>query len=886
MASDNGQNGDEYTLDDFTLESILAEYKGSAFINGDKKTPTELLNEQTDRILKEALGATMPDAGAMPPDADMFQNDAGAMPPDADMFQNGAGAMPPDANMFQNGAGAEAFGNDTEHDRGDPAAAVTHAEAFGNDTEHGRADPAAAVTHIAGEGDARHARKSRNIDTSEVVTENREYQYAVEGGGTTQADRAQANAAQTSETRSNAAQTGTTQVDRAQTGGARSNAVQTDEAQTDGAQTNEAQANGAQTNRAQEFAATGAHESKNAAAEDKDNVILFFENYRSSEPEVRDTIMQDVEKAIERELGYGEAPDESELLSYGIYERSNAHQEELLPEDFEDEAIYEPDLKESIRRFAENLSSITFRVIPAAVLTLMMVILTLCAEAGLTIPFGIGTDRIYAIGALMILLAVVMALCADLVIRGAAFLLRGAPNAETLVLFSCLFSYISGAFSILRAETDILPYCAVSAVSLTFAALGERYGLRAITDTLKTATAATEPYGVQAEFNVDINKSVLKKAYNRVDGFYSNLVHPDVSETAYRYAAPILLVAALVFSVITVVAKGRGEYFLHILSSMLAAAAPFSLMLTFSLPFGVVARSIRKAGAAIAGWGGVDDICFSDGASVTDDDLFPPGTLSFNGVKIYEKIAPDKIIRNTASLIIASGSALAHIFAEVLRTQKMELVDVEGFTCYEGGIGAMINGEQVMTGSAAFMHLLGIRIPDDMNMKNAVFTAIDSKLIAMFSVEYLPINSVQSALISMLKWRIKLFFAMRDFNITPLMLEQKFRVSLEDIEYIQAKDSYTISDSYSGRQGRMAALLTREGLGPFAEAVTGGRLLKSSALVATVVSVVSAALGVLFMFFMCWRGAFMSAKPGNLMLFMFSTLAAVLVVCGYVKCKK
>ena len=84
----------------------------------------------------------------------------------------------------------------------------------------------------------------------------------------------------------------------------------------------------------------------------------------------------------------------------------------------------------------------------------------------------------------------------------------------------------------------------------------------------------------------------------------------------------------------------------------------------------------------------------------------------------------------------------------------------------------------------------------------------------------------------------------------------------------------------------MAALLTREGLGPFAEAVTGGRLVKAAALVATAVSVFSAALGVLFMFFMCWRGAFEAAKPGNLLLFMLSTLAAVLVVCGYVKCKK
>ena len=55
---------------------------------------------------------------------------------------------------------------------------------------------------------------------------------------------------------------------------------------------------------------------------------------------------------------------------------------------------------------------------------------------------------------------------------------------------------------------------------------------------------------------------------------------------------------------------------------------------------------------------------------------------------------------------------------------------------------------------------------------------------------------------------------------------------------------------------------------------------------ATMVSVASAIMGVLIMFFMFWSGAILSARPGNLMLFMFSMLAAVFVVCGYVRCKK
>ena len=815
---------DDENTEEISLESILAEYKGSAYINGDKRTPTELLNEQTERIISEALGGTAPDSLSSSIDAVIVEN-----------LEFGI-------------RNAELLDGDEAGSQGDSEFGIQNAELETEDTRD------------QGQGNSEFGiRNSELLDGDEALSQG----SGVGGRDDSVQNQREAQRSGFTLERTNNAAERMPEPARAERSGVSEDDV-----------------------RGQETEDTRDQAELSGMKEEMDSVILFFENYRAPELEPSDNIIADVEKAIEREIEYAEEPGEPTILNFDFPEPASIDEDEPADDLEDDEIFKEPELAEVMGGFTERLGSISLRIAPAIIITLIMVILTLAAEGGLAIPFGIGRSQLFISGTLIIMLLVVMMLCVDLVIRGVGDLIRGAPNAETLILFSCVFSVISGTYTMLTGATDILPYCAVSAVSLTLAAYGERLNLRAITETLKTAVVSSEPYGVQAEYNEEINKTVLKKAYNRIDGFYSNLMHPDVAETAYRYAAPILLAAALVLSVISAVVQSRGEYFLHTLSALLAAAAPFSAMLTFSIPFGIVVRAIRKAGAAIAGWGGVDDICFTDGASVTDGDLFPPGTLAFTGMKVYEDVSPEKAIRYTASLIIASGSGLTHIFAEVLNTQKMEVVKVGEFMCYEGGIGAHINGEDVVTGSAAFMNLQGIRIPDDMNMKNAVFTAFNNKLIALFVVEYSPINSVQSALISMLKWRIKLFFAMRDFNITPLMLEQKFRVSLDDIEYIQTKDSYSISDSFSGRRGRMAALLTREGLGPYAEAITGGRLLKSAALVATAISVISAAIGVIFMFYMCWNGSFLSAKPGNLLLFMLSTLAAVIIVCGYVKCKK
>jgi len=560
----------------------------------------------------------------------------------------------------------------------------------------------------------------------------------------------------------------------------------------------------------------------------------------------------------------------------------------------EEELPDEPPLKNAARKFARACNSISIRVIPASVITVFMLVMTFAFEAGLILPFGIGYNHNFAASTLTICLLVVMMLCSDILVRGYDFLRRGEPNAETLILFSCAFSILSPIFiMILTVTSDMelqhspLPFSVVSALSLTFAAHAEKYNLRAITDSLKTAIGSNEPYGVQAEFNEDIDKTILKKVYNRTDGFYNNLMQPDISEVTYRLATPILLVVSLLFTFLIIVFRdGMFAYTLHILSALLAAAAPFSALLAFSIPFITMVKATRKSGIALAGWGGADDIHYTDGVCVTDDDLFPPGMLKLSGVKVYDGASPEHSIRYTASLIMSSGSGLTGLFAEVLKQQGLSSIDVDDFEYHESGIEGTIRGQKVSTGSAAFMNLQSVRVPDDTNMKNAVYTAVDNRLVAMFAVDYKPLPSVQSALISMLKWRIDLYFAMRDFNVTPAMVGQKFKVPFDSFVFIPAKNSYSISDLHSEKPGRMSAILLREGLNPFAEAITSSRLLRSAAFFASILSIVSAGLGVLIMFYICWTGALLSASPGNLVIFMLCMLATVLIVCGYVRLKK
>jgi len=806
--------------DEFSLESILAEYKGSAFINSEKRTPKALLNEQAENILKEASGDMAPNS--------LFSN--------VDLTGRQTAAQeefePPAQEASEQAGHEEPVG-----DGADFVLPVTPVQDVIPVNEVPAVNEAPAVQGAEVAATAAAAEGPDEFDATiirpEAIREELDATL-VRSDMNQQKPKPSPVRVEPRSSQPNIIPDASVPVRR---------------------------------------------------TEEKDSTILFFDNFRKEPEPDPDAIVRDVEKAIEKELGHVQPVASAEYEDGGEYVRKarfGFDDDELLEDEFEEE---EPELKEAASRFALACNSISLRCVPAAIISIVMVILTFAFEGGLAIPFGVGHDISAVAGMLLVGLLLVSILCVDILTRGVMSLIRGAPNAETLIVFSCVFSLISAIAAMFGSAPLILPYCTVSAVTLTFAAFGEKFNLSAITETLKSASGSSEPYGVQAEYYEDIDKSVLKKAYKRTDGFYTNLMHPDISELIFRYAAPVLLAAALLLTLLTTLVRG-GEHFLMSLSATFAAAAPFSLLLAFSIPFGTVAKAMRRSGAAIAGWGGADDVCFTDGAGVTDEDIFPSGTLSLSGMKLFDGAPAEKAIRYTSSLITASGSVLTGLFDEVLKTQGLNTVKVDDFEKHEGGISAMIRGELVATGSGAFMNLLGVRVPDDTNIKSAVYTAINKRLVAMFTVEYVPINSVQAALISLHTWRIKMFFAVRDFNITPLMIEQKFRVPLDNFEFVQAKESYEISDLNSGRQGRMAAVLTREGLGPFAEAVTGGRLLKSSAFVATLVSAVSAGLGVLIMFYMFWSGAVLSARPGNLLLFMAAMLAAVLIVCGYVRCKK
>jgi cation transport ATPase len=236
----------------------------------------------------------------------------------------------------------------------------------------------------------------------------------------------------------------------------------------------------------------------------------------------------------------------------------------------------------------------------------------------------------------------------------------------------------------------------------------------------------------------------------------------------------------------------------------------------------------------------------------------------------------EKVISYAGSMIAASGSCLSCAFSELIKKNNCPLYKAEDFACHEGGgLAASIKGENVFVGTSGFMHLMGVRVAHSVDAKNTVFCSIGGILAGAFNIEYRAARSVHKALQTLRHGKNEPIFAVRDFNISPLLIKECFNLKGFNFGFPSFAERYRISDQEIASRSSAAAVLARDGLDPLIELAERGKRLYSAARSSVLLSIVSSMIGIVLMFLLFQANAADSATSANLMLFM---LAAVIPV--------
>lgn len=515
------------------------------------------------------------------------------------------------------------------------------------------------------------------------------------------------------------------------------------------------------------------------------------------------------------------------------------------------------------------------RPLLAAALVALLPVIPLGIEAyGYQIQYWTHNAAVQS-GILLACLLVVSVLARQVFVKAFSMLAQKHCTSELLAVISAVVMAADCVARLLLPDRSAAAcYAPVGCFALVFAMWGGARESRGMWDTFRMASTDDEPPYLVTE----TEKGACKQA-GSVPGFYTTALREDTAAIWQTALMPVVLVASIVFAGLSSLGQGRGDDFLLNWSAILGAGTTFALPLCWGMPFSKLAAHFHKAGCAVAGWCGAEKISRRRAMILTDGDLFPPGTIQLNGVKVFgEDLA--KVSSYAASMARAADCGLQRLFDGLLRSEGGHYQKVDDFSFYEeGGYSATIRGESVLLGTASFMRKMEVRLPAGINLRTGIFLSMDRQLAAVFAVKYNASENVDFALRMMRRSRITPILASRDPNVTPALLKRKFHKGVK-VEFPSLTDRVAYSEAELDR-GMPRALLFREGLLPYAEAVVGSRRLCKAVRRATALSVLGSAAGTLLAFYLVFQGAYNLLTPLALLVFLLLWTLPVLITSDW-----
>ena len=540
-----------------------------------------------------------------------------------------------------------------------------------------------------------------------------------------------------------------------------------------------------------------------------------------------------------------------------------------------------PDIppRELARRYSKGLSKMRARVCCLVILCAAMFYLTFSAEGMMPVPDVLFDHPRLMTGILTWCLGLACLLGLDALWMGVTAIRRKRVATHTILFFAILFTFADCFWYLLAGRKGGLPLAAPAALGL----LGTLWGVydrkKALSKTCTAASLNTTPYRVTLDRDKWKGESAFCKEQGTVKGFGSQIQSPDGSLRIYRYFVPLILLTAVVFAILSSVGKSAPERLIWCLSVILIAATPMSGLLAFSQPYLRLTRRLGNS-VALAGWDGVlsmdeEGVC----VFLRDEDLFPVGSVKVQGVKTFDNVPLEKVTGCAASMIEQSGSGLTKLFTDLVQVQGGFLRRVDDMSLHEaGGIVATIRGEQVMIGTSGFMSVMHIPLKQGEYVKEGIFCAIDGQVQGIFPLRYDQSRTVRPSCEALLSENYKPVLVTRDFNITPAMLHRRFKLPVNKIDYPNVRHRHELSEPGQPHNPVLGALIRRDGLAPYADAIIGARRLIRVVRANTFLALGASLAGMLLTFYLTFITAYLSLSALNMMLFLLLWLVPNLLV--------
>ena len=548
-------------------------------------------------------------------------------------------------------------------------------------------------------------------------------------------------------------------------------------------------------------------------------------------------------------------------------------EEEPEPEEPEEP---EPRMDDALREEKRRCNRLRRGLLLGAFPALLLVVAAVLQELEVLPPAWLDAAflRCMALGGGLLLTAL---LCLPVWQTAVRMLRDGRVGCELcagVTVLADLLCCVSGAVT---GSTLSTPYAAAGALLI----LSCQLGLYLTAESRRIAFHLADVNGIPP-YVVSVLPAGVCKQRGVLEGFYRMTMCPDPARQWQNYVLPLLLSAAVVLSGVVCFTARPMEEFPWVLAALTGAGVQLSLPLTGSLPLYYLSRRLERSGAAAAGYAGARAVAYSGRMVLTDDDLFPAGTVTLNGYKVYgeERV---RAVSYAASVARAAGSSLAPLLDRQLTAEGGYPMRVDEMRyCEEGGVEAAIRGETVLMGSAYFMKKRHVSLPRDLKLQTGLFLAVDGVLTAVFAVKYQPSRNAEWALRAMRRSHITPVLAVRSSNVTPGLIKRKFGVDAK-VVYPDVSTRLALAQLAAQQGETPNVIVCREGLLPLAESVVGSRRMVRAVRTATVLGYIGSLCGVLLSYYLTSVGNFAVLTPLAMVVFLLLWLLPTLLIAGLVR---
>lgn len=401
-------------------------------------------------------------------------------------------------------------------------------------------------------------------------------------------------------------------------------------------------------------------------------------------------------------------------------------------------------------------------------------------------------------------------------INGAKALFTWKPNKNSVTFIAFCVSVIQIALHLIfnKFDSSVSLYSSVFSLCATITLLSayvdarrEHIAFRVLAKA-KTKYCVSELDETSSEYEKfseylprDLGMYKIDKS-DFISDFFKISSKPSPYDEAYKISIPLVVLASLIFSIITsIISKGAGfTGALNSFTVLFMLALPLSSLFTVSLPFFITTLRLARRESAIIGESSIADYANTSLISFADTDVFHEKGIKVTSIKTYGKSRIDTTFVTAARIFKLAGGPLKEVFNRSVIDTTSDSSGDELVSVTSTGIKAVIDGEDVYVGNKDYMEANGFGYYNDSidtafetGNGRIMYVATGGEISAKFYIKYALGKNFKAILDSFCSIGICMAINSRDPNLdtkflTQILKDDNYPIVVVKREEVPSKD--------------------------------------------------------------------------------------------------